>query len=70
MDHKCENRRGDVIKSACALLAELEPRTGVQALLAAQMIGAQRLAMAFLERALVDGQTFDDVNANSHERRG
>jgi hypothetical protein len=38
---------------ATAMVAELEPETATETLLAAQMVGAQHLAMTFMRRALV-----------------
>ena len=46
------------------MFRELEPESGTEALLAAQMIGTQQLAMRFLQRAAADGQTFEGINAN------
>jgi hypothetical protein len=53
-----------LLASATASLAELEPRTATEAMLAVQMVGAQRAAMTFLERATLPGQTSDGVDAN------
>ena len=49
---------------AFAMLMELQPTTATEALLAAQMIGAQRLAMTFLERSTLQGQTVDGADRN------
>jgi hypothetical protein len=49
---------------ATAMLAELQPTTATESLLAAQMIGAQRLAMKFMARAVLPGQPFEGVDAN------
>ena len=46
------------------MLAELEPTTATEALLAAQMVGSQRLAMTFLARSTLDGQTIEGADAN------
>ncbi len=53
-----------LLASATASLAELEPRTATEAMLAVQMIGAQRTAMKFLERATLPGQTSEGMDAN------
>jgi hypothetical protein len=50
--------------AATAALAELEPTNATQALLAAQMVGAQRTAMSFLHRAVMPGQTSEIVDRN------
>jgi hypothetical protein len=49
---------------ATAVLGELKPATATEALLAAQMVGAQRAAMAFLCRALAAGQQVEVVDRN------
>lgn len=53
-----------IMSKAIASLAELEPATATEALLAAQMVGAQRMAMTFMRRALFDGQTQEGVDVN------
>jgi hypothetical protein len=53
-----------LLASATASLAELEPKTATEAMLAVQMIGAQRTALKFLERATLPGQTADGMDAN------
>jgi hypothetical protein len=40
------------------------PTTGTEALRAVQMVGAQRLAMRFLQQATLDGKTVIGVDAN------
>jgi hypothetical protein len=45
------------------MLAELQPTTATEALLAVQVVGAQ-LAMRFLNQATLDGQTVISVDAN------
>jgi hypothetical protein len=64
IEHQTDDRTSETLQTVIALLAELDPRTGTEGLLAAQMIGTQRLAMLFLRRAVVDGQTLDGTNAN------
>ena len=51
------------LMTATATLAELQPTTATEALLAA-MIGAQRAAMAYLHRALLPGQESEAVDRN------
>lgn len=46
------------------MLAELQPATATEALLAAQMIGAQRLAMRFLQYSTLEGQTVHGCDAH------
>ena len=50
--------------NATGKLVELQPTTATEALLAAQMVGAQRLATTFLKRATLEGQTIEGVHAN------
>jgi hypothetical protein len=52
------------LMKATALLAELQPTTATETLLAAQMIGTQRVAMAFLHLAMQNGQTHASADAN------
>lgn len=59
-----EERIDTLLQNATAMLAELQPATATEALLAAQMVGAQRLAMTFLVGATLDGQTVDGVDRN------
>jgi hypothetical protein len=53
-----------LLASATASLAELDPKTATEAMLAVQMIGTQRTAMTFLERATLPGQTSEGIDAN------
>lgn len=53
-----------LLMNATAMLAELEPKTATEALLAAQMVGVQRLVMLLVRRAALDGQTAEGVDAN------
>ena len=50
--------------NAIALLCELRPTAPIEGLLAAQMIGTQRLAMTFLARATLVNQMDDVVDRN------
>jgi hypothetical protein len=59
-----KDRIDEMARSATAMLAELQPTNATEALLAAQMVGTQRLAMKFLQRATLDGQTFEGTDAN------
>lgn len=52
------------VAKAMATLAELEPTTATEALLATQMVGAQRAAMTFLARSLAQGQQVEMVDRN------
>jgi hypothetical protein len=56
----------DALQGAIARVAELRPANAAEALLAAQMIGTQQLAMTFLARAALPDQSFDGTNANVH----
>ncbi|MFN2445800.1 MAG: hypothetical protein ABR606_09505 [Vicinamibacterales bacterium] len=47
-----------------AFVAELEPRTATEALLAVQMVGCQRAAMKFLGRATLPDQPMPGADAN------
>jgi hypothetical protein len=49
---------------AQAMLAELEPTTATEALLATEMVGAQQAAMTFLARSLAPGQAVELVDRN------
>ena len=55
-----QERVDTLIANAMAMLAELQPTNATEALLAAQMVGTQRMAMKFL--ATVDGQTLAGAN--------
>ena len=50
--------------TATAMLAELEPSTATESMLAAQMVGSQRAAMRFLEGSMMPGQTPEAIDAN------
>jgi len=62
-----DDRIDTLMTTATAMLAELEPTNATEALLAAQMIGTQRLAMTFLRSATLEGQTAQ--GAESHVLR-
>jgi hypothetical protein len=57
-----DERVDDLMLKATAMLAELEPKTATEAMLCAQMVGAERLAMRFMERATVPGQPTEFVD--------
>jgi hypothetical protein len=59
-----DDRVETLLTRASAWVAELEPKIATEALLAAQMVGAQRAAMNFLHRALTDGQQVEIVDRN------
>lgn len=52
------------LMNATAMLAELQPTTATEALLAAQMVGTQRLAMTFLASSTLEGQTVQGADAH------
>ena len=54
----------DFLTTPAAFLAELSPKTGVEALLAVQMIGVHEAATAFLRRAQPDKGTGDEADKN------
>lgn len=60
----CVADGGALLMNATAMIAELEPKTATEALLAVQMVGVQRLAMLCLRRAALDGQTPEGIDAN------
>ena len=53
------------LMTATATLAELQPATATEALLAAQMVGAQRAAMTYLHRALMPEQESEAIDGTS-----
>jgi len=57
-------RRRWELMNATAMLAELQPTTATEALLAAQMVGTQRLAMTFLASSTLEGQTVQGADAH------
>jgi hypothetical protein len=59
-----DERTEELLMKATAMLAELEPATATESMLAAQMIGAQRMVMKFLERSMLPGQTTAAIDAN------
>jgi hypothetical protein len=61
---RSEAQVDDLLRKVTALMGELEPETAAEALLAAQMIGAQSAAMEFLKRALAAEQTVEGVDRN------
>jgi hypothetical protein len=54
----------DALGSAIHLIAELQPRTIVEGMLAVQMVGVHAAATCFLARATLEGQTFEGADAN------
>jgi hypothetical protein len=50
--------------NAIAILIEMKPTTATEAMLAAQTIGSHKLAMEFLRRAMLEGQTSEGIDAN------
>ena len=58
-------KRGlDVVTTPAAFLAEFSPQTGLEALLAVQMIGVHEAATAFLRRAQPNKNTGDEADKN------
>jgi hypothetical protein len=64
IDQPTDDSYRHALATSLAMLAELEPQTGTEAMLAAQMIGTQQLAMRFLRRTVVAEQTLEGANAN------
>ena len=56
--------RLDCLTIPAARLAEIGPETGVEAMLAVQMLGVHEAATAFLQRAQPDKDTGDEAGAN------
>ena len=54
----------DLFTTPAAFLAEIGPRTGLEAMLAVQMIGVHEAATVFLRRAQPDRDTGDEAEAN------
>lgn len=50
--------------AAADLIAEFEPTNPTEALLAVQMFGVHEAALLFLQRATLEGQTFEGNDAN------
>ena len=65
-----ETTIGDALATAVAQLAELKPRTLLEGMLAAHMVGTQELAMTFMARATLPAQTTEgtDLNVNRSAR--
>lgn len=59
-----EPERTDTLLNAIALVAELQPATATEALLAVQMIGTHRAAMMFLANATKPEDSFDGRDRN------
>ncbi len=57
---------GSKIAGAVAALRGIGPRDELEGLLAVQMVGVHNLAMEFMERATLNGQTLDGVSENVH----
>lgn len=64
IDTASDDQVNTLLIRATAMLAELQPTTATEALLAAQMVGAQHLAMTFLSSSMIEGQTVDAVDAH------
>lgn len=59
-----DDRIDTLLMNATAMLAELQPTTATQALLAAQMVGVQRAAMTFLANATKPEDTAEGRDRN------
>jgi len=55
---------GQRVIAAAELIAEFEPRNATEALLTVQMFGVHEAALLFLQRATLEGQTFEGNDAN------
>jgi hypothetical protein len=63
------DKNAKLVKAA-DLFESLKPADGLEAMLAAQMVGAHTAAMECLRRAMVPGQTFEGRNSSlSHAQR-
>jgi hypothetical protein len=58
------NGADDAIVKAYAATGELAPQNATEAMLATQMIAAHDAALMFLNRATLDGQAFEAIDAN------
>jgi hypothetical protein len=58
------DRPAEALGRATALLSELAPRAGVEALLAVQMVGVHEAATQFLRRATLEDQTAEGADRN------
>jgi hypothetical protein len=54
-----------LLMKATAMVAELQPRTATEAMLAAQMVGAHRVAMTFLAEATKREDTVEGRDRNT-----
>ncbi len=59
-----DDRINELLLKATAAVAELQPTSAAETMLAAQMVGTQRLAMEFMRRATGEGQTIDGADRN------
>lgn len=59
-----EEARDALIVKAIDLFESIKPADGLEAMLAAQMVGTHSAAMECLRRAMVQGQSFEGRNAN------
>jgi hypothetical protein len=55
---------GPKVIAAADLISEFTPRNATEALLAVQMFGVHEAALHFLQRATLEGQTFEGNDAN------
>jgi hypothetical protein len=54
------------VETVCHSLEGLNPQTTVEGLLCAQMLGTHNLAMEFMRRSLLPGQTFDGATSETN----
>jgi hypothetical protein len=57
--------RVESIAAALEMLDELKPANTIEAMLSVQMVGIHEAAVLFLQRATLEGQTFEGSNANA-----
>jgi hypothetical protein len=56
--------KGSNCITTTAMLVELAPQNGIEAMLSVQMLTTHEAALIFLRRAIIDGQTFEGSDAN------
>jgi hypothetical protein len=64
-----EEKVDALLRRSTAMLAELEPKTATEALLAAQMIGTHQAAMMFITNAMLPEDTAEGRNRNVFRAR-
>ena len=56
----------EMVETVCHSLEGMNPQTTVEGLLCVQMLGAHNLAMEFMRRSLLPGQTFDGATSETN----